>query len=888
MRNKARRRIKTIIVLTILVLTFLILRSTYSKYINKSTGNYNVRLGTWSVKVNNQDITQPGTTSFNIGNFEWDTASNPYAGQGKIIPGAKGYFNIRIDPTDTDVSIKYTVQINKEEFLRKIAEGISISTDTTAGLTKKVNLQITSIQVNDVLVTPPIDDSENINLCFIKLLEDIQSEEETDRIDNLRVEVTWVDNEDNSEIDAEIGGVFGNQFSLPITVNAIQYTGGGIYATNQMIFIDNGYATIPEGFTLSGVEEEQNVEKGLVIYNITDKSRQDIESDDWFETSVANDYKNDYDQFVWVPVQDETTMYGTNSSGKRLGKLYNEDDLTTQENWTEVNGEMYVTDSSGYREPDSGITESELATVNTILETNYTTTSEFENDFNEDFELMTSSVKNYKGFYIGRYETSLADSTVLAQGSGTDARSAKNVLSVESGTNSLGWAGLYAIQKKYALNNDSVKSSMIWGSQYDQLMKWIESTGINVTTSTPPIVEVEEEVEVPENEDTNTTNSINTTKTETVIVQKQVERNASNITGNLGYYDELNNIYDLYGAHQELTLESVLTNKVQRSGSSESAQKLTYRQSSTANASSRITLYISEPRILDKVERLAELETTGLLLDDYGNLRYNSINVNNYVEFNRQGELWRIIGIFNVDGEQKIKLVRDDSIGSFSYDTSDQDSYYGYGIANWNDADIMKLLNPDYEMDPIGGSLYWNSESGYAFNARANGYIECDFSSTGLTEEARNMISKSTFNLGGMTTNAVTASASYGNERGNLTSSVVTSATWKGYVGLMYPSDWGYAMDTSYWSTNMSSYPYNYLDDYNYLFKNGISEWLITHNSNQTYQVFGVNHTNTTTFTTLNCCEPRAIRPVVYLKPEVIIEDGNGTKTNPYILSLYE
>lgn len=55
-------------------------------------------------------------------------------------------------------------------------------------------------------------------------------------------------------------------------------------------------------------------------------------------------------------------------------------------------------------------------------------------------------------------------------------------------------------------------------------------------------------------------------------------------------------------------------------------------------------------------------------LTDY---RYIGSSPNNYVTFN--DEVWRIIGVFDVDDgtgkvEKRIKIIRDNAIGSYSWD----------------------------------------------------------------------------------------------------------------------------------------------------------------------------------------------------------------------------
>ena len=97
-------------------------------------------------------------------------------------------------------------------------------------------------------------------------------------------------------------------------------------------------------------------------------------------------------QFVWVPVANPSEMYGTDSSGKKWGKLYNfSSDGITARNWTEQEGIMTITSATSYREPDAVDSDS----------SNSLTKGQLEQEFNS----MIASVEKYGGFYIGRYET---------------------------------------------------------------------------------------------------------------------------------------------------------------------------------------------------------------------------------------------------------------------------------------------------------------------------------------------------------------------------------------------------------------------------------------------------------------------------------------------------
>ena len=149
-----------------------------------------------------------------------------------------------------------------------------------------------------------------------------------------------------------------------------------------------------------------------------------------------------------------------------------------------------------------------------------------------------------------------------------------------------------------------------------------------------------------------------------------------------------------------------------------------------------------------------ETEQTGALTD----YRYIGANPNNYVKFN--DELCRIIGVFSVDDgtgkvEERLKIIRDESIGNYSWDNKSSgtgSSTSSYGSNEWTDARLNYLLNPGHESESAGGSLYWNSGSGNCYSGSNNATTTCDFTSTGLKEEARNMIGDSLWYLGGTTT----------------------------------------------------------------------------------------------------------------------------------------
>ena len=295
------------------------------------------------------------------------------------------------------------------------------------------------------------------------------------------------------------------------------------------------------------------------------------------------------------------------------------------------------------------------------------------------------------------------------------------------------------------------------------------------------------------------------------------------------------------------------------------------------------------------------------------NLRYVGANPCNYVKID--DELWRIVGVMNNvdDGtgkkESRIKLIRNESIGDYSWDTSDSSVNNGYGVNEWSQADLMKLLNPGYESESIGGSLYYNSVSGNCYSSNNNGTKACDFTNSGLKTNLKSLIGDTLWSTGTNGTNSYTSSSNglvshfYSYERssnngkictsGNYCNDTVTrTTTWNGKIGLMYPSDYGYA--TSGGSTrNRTSCLNNplfkwgdssYSDCKNndWLYNSSDWQWTVSPvaNSSDADAVFFVN----TTGLVNGKLAYRAglVRPSVYLISKTSILGGEGTLENPY------
>ena len=339
-------------------------------------------------------------------------------------------------------------------------------------------------------------------------------------------------------------------------------------------------------------------------------------------------------------------------------------------------------------------------------------------------------------------------------------------------------------------------------------------------------------------------------------------------------------------------------------------------------------------KVSEKITELAQSDTVNFASDDPdNNIRYIGANPDNYVYFNcsdytKQSkstcEKWRIIGLFNninkSDGakENLIKIIRDDELGDYRWDKKKK--YVGSSTSNngsndWSDSQLMMMLNPvdylkngyvnsndiiSYNGQQIYSKMgsYYNGTKGCSPLAIAEGETfnceEIDFTTTGLKNDStRNAIANVVWNLGGSSTyDDVTASMFYERERGT---TVYTGrpTTWTGKIGLMYPSDYGYATSGGQNSDRencLANALYNWNDssisdckENNYLLKSS-DQWTLTSESASSNDIFlfcpsGYVYD-------LNTDYSLGVRPTLFLKSNISISGGIGSSSDPYQLSI--
>ena len=275
----------------------------------------------------------------------------------------------------------------------------------------------------------------------------------------------------------------------------------------------------------------------------------------------------------------------------------------------------------------------------------------------------------------------------------------------------------------------------------------------------------------------------------------------------------------------------------------------------------------------------------GLVKDDTDdqNIRYagSDEDVKNYVSFD--GDVWRIIGI--VDG--KVKLVKEKSIGGYSYDSSASDMNYGYGYNIWETkdgktkgdgttkSDLNILLNEGY----YGGTY---PSKCYAGSVNSTTLCPTEY----INSTLKSMIDENAvWYLGGHNTTDIQPKEMYGYERGTTVYFTdIAKTEWTGPVGLIYPSDYGYAADRTHCTETLNNYDTTTCTENNWLYKNSYYRTMSL-NSSTSFYMFSMNSSgNVDSFAGAFVAE--GVVPAVYLKSNILIENGDGSSSNPYILKL--
>ncbi len=288
-------------------------------------------------------------------------------------------------------------------------------------------------------------------------------------------------------------------------------------------------------------------------------------------------------------------------------------------------------------------------------------------------------------------------------------------------------------------------------------------------------------------------------------------------------------------------------------------------------------------RAADILKKNVVTEGDGLYVDSTidGRYIYKGGNPNNYIKLG--DDIYRII---SVEKDGTIKVIKQESIGKMAWDegnarysTNSEDfctSTFGCKAWGSNTTTLDTNGNKVTQMSwTVNGTLKNLPDK----EASLNTYLNNDFYN-GLSDDIKSLIVEGTWNVG-PTSEGQT----------NLSRSVVEESIykWKGKIALINMTDYVIASTKGtcksvkdYAAGNFSCY--NLSDKYNYLYTNTANQWMLSSNTENANNVFFAHSTGYLNYG--GSPLERIVRPAFYLSSETIL-NGEGTETNPYIVSKY-
>ena len=292
----------------------------------------------------------------------------------------------------------------------------------------------------------------------------------------------------------------------------------------------------------------------------------------------------------------------------------------------------------------------------------------------------------------------------------------------------------------------------------------------------------------------------------------------------------------------------------------------------------------------------ASSSATGSEIPAVTDYRYYGPSPNNYICLDMEGgstcpdkHLYRIIGSIYEEKENtnRIKVIKatpltDGTTSKFSWDYISSGGFSNiwatitsgnYSNSLTSGSQLMKLLN---------SGLWWNGTSGSYYN-NSKTATNVNFTNYKLSDKAKSYISTSRYYLGGFDSYPTITNDMYGYERGTTRYDTNRPLYWDGMVGLMFPSDYGYAAgNTCVTGTTLYNYSGGCMNK-DWL-HNSNSQWLMSPGSGYSTFSFYVNPSGYVNYNDL-VGYAKSVRPVFYLSSSASILEGEGTSTDPYILS---
>lgn len=200
MKNKKIINLLLIFV-AIICFVYLYSKGTYTIFESKVDSYINPDIADWSIKVNGVVVTSVDPVIVDISEVAWNSTN---VADNKLAPGSTGVLDINIDPTDTEVAIKFDLEI-----IDKNTDPLKIL--TVSSITDSSN-QLIRTGVNTYTGIITLDDINNSN------------------IRNIKLNIGWID--DGTDIDFDTI-TDNNEDYLEVNFTATQYRGEEIISYTE-------------------------------------------------------------------------------------------------------------------------------------------------------------------------------------------------------------------------------------------------------------------------------------------------------------------------------------------------------------------------------------------------------------------------------------------------------------------------------------------------------------------------------------------------------------------------------------------------------------------------------------------------------------------------------
>ena len=148
--KKNEKTIQIIVVCLVVLgsLFYLYSKGTYTSYETLTNGKITPKIAKWNIKVDGIEVTTSDVVTIGLSNINW-VSNNAVAA--KAVPGSHGFATVKIDPMDTDVSIKYTLEIiDKNVDNNKFLEISNINNSTNSLIQTGENTYVGVITLDEL------------------------------------------------------------------------------------------------------------------------------------------------------------------------------------------------------------------------------------------------------------------------------------------------------------------------------------------------------------------------------------------------------------------------------------------------------------------------------------------------------------------------------------------------------------------------------------------------------------------------------------------------------------------------------------------------------------------------------------------------------------------